>query len=336
LPQRTLLKLVKEEDRGVFGPEDIATMTTAFDRLLADLKLIDPNDPVVTMLAKLVIEIVRNGERDPEQVRKQVLKRCDMLEKTPSGESATTSPRAKRSVRRRAPARAAATPEESSSLFNYSEEEWLAIETAIQAVRKGTLPKKIRKWLVGEARWYLADRIHPNERREWEKAAFHVEKARQLISGIAERLLELFNKAGYAEKIGQAVVNRVFGEDLGDLTRIRDEAKETAELNKKGPINGAHFDNMKFMYVFKVLLIWTSLGGELKVSRHPRHGNIQGPLARFFRAVTVPVMGPSAPSPESLPEILRRQRKFLAFEATPQGRLLLRYELAAREDHLQG
>jgi hypothetical protein len=228
------------------------------------------------------------------------------------------------------------TSNRNASLFNYSEEEWLAIEAAIQVVRNGTLPKKIRKWLVGEARWYLADRIQPNERREWEKAAFHIEKARQVISGIAERNLELFNKAGYAKKIGQAVVNRVFGEDLGDLTRIRDEAKETAELNKKGPINSAHFDNMKFMYVFKVLLIWTSLGGELGVSRHPRHGNIQGPLARFFRAVTVPVMGPSAPSPESLPEIVRRQRKFLAFEATPQGRLLLRLELASREYHLQG
>jgi hypothetical protein len=76
LPQRTLLKLVKEEDSGgVFGREDIAIMTTAFDRLLADVKLVDRNDPVVTMLAKLVIEIVRNGERDPEQVRKQVLSR---------------------------------------------------------------------------------------------------------------------------------------------------------------------------------------------------------------------------------------------------------------------
>jgi hypothetical protein len=79
---------VKEEDWGVFGPEDIATMTTAFDRLLADLKLIDPNDPVVTMLAKLVIEIVRNGERDPEQVRKQVLGRHRPTERR----RASTSP----------------------------------------------------------------------------------------------------------------------------------------------------------------------------------------------------------------------------------------------------
>jgi hypothetical protein len=69
LPQQTLLRLVKEEDSGgIFGREDIAIMTTAFDRLLADLKLTNRDDPLVTMLAKLVIEIVRNGERDPERI----------------------------------------------------------------------------------------------------------------------------------------------------------------------------------------------------------------------------------------------------------------------------
>ena len=47
---------------GVFDPEDIVVMATAFDRLLGDLKLVDRNDPVVRMLAKLVIELVRNGE----------------------------------------------------------------------------------------------------------------------------------------------------------------------------------------------------------------------------------------------------------------------------------
>jgi len=60
-------------DGGVFGPEDIAVMATAFDGLLADYKLVDRNDPIVTMLAKLVIEIVRNGERDPERIRQEVL-----------------------------------------------------------------------------------------------------------------------------------------------------------------------------------------------------------------------------------------------------------------------
>ena len=75
MPLQTLVRLVKEEEGGVFGPEDIAVMATAFDRLLADLKLVNRDDPIVTMLAKLVIEIVRNGERDPERIRQEVLGR---------------------------------------------------------------------------------------------------------------------------------------------------------------------------------------------------------------------------------------------------------------------
>jgi hypothetical protein len=74
VPQQALLRLVKteEEEGGVFEPEDIAVMTTAFDALLADFKLTSRDDPVVTMLANLVIEIVRSGERNPERVRKRV------------------------------------------------------------------------------------------------------------------------------------------------------------------------------------------------------------------------------------------------------------------------
>jgi hypothetical protein len=75
VPLQTLARLVKEEDGGVFDPEDIVVMATAFDRLLADLKLVDRNDPVVRMLAKLVIELVRNGERDPDKIRQQVVGR---------------------------------------------------------------------------------------------------------------------------------------------------------------------------------------------------------------------------------------------------------------------
>lgn len=75
MPLKTLVRLVKEDDGGVFTPEDIAVMATAFDRLLADLKLVERDDPAVTMLAKLVIEIVRTGERDPERIRQQVLGR---------------------------------------------------------------------------------------------------------------------------------------------------------------------------------------------------------------------------------------------------------------------
>jgi hypothetical protein len=75
MPTQTLHKLVEEEQEegGAFEPEQIAVMTTAFDLLLSDLRLVKRDDPIVMMVAKAVIELVRNGERDPEQVRQKVL-----------------------------------------------------------------------------------------------------------------------------------------------------------------------------------------------------------------------------------------------------------------------
>jgi hypothetical protein len=82
VPHRTLHRLVEEEqqqDGGVFGPDDIAIMTKAFDLLLAECKLTDRTGPVVTMVAKLVIELVRNGERDPEKIRQKIIGRVNSL-----------------------------------------------------------------------------------------------------------------------------------------------------------------------------------------------------------------------------------------------------------------
>jgi hypothetical protein len=77
MPTMTLVRLAQEEQeqRGSFDPEAIAVMTTAFERLLSDLKLTQRDDPVVQMVAKLVIELVRNGQRDPQQIRQQILGR---------------------------------------------------------------------------------------------------------------------------------------------------------------------------------------------------------------------------------------------------------------------
>jgi hypothetical protein len=77
LPIRFLLRLlnVEEQEEGrVFRREEIAAITAAFKQLLLDFKLVDRDDAVVTMLAKLVIELARNGERDPERLRAAVLK----------------------------------------------------------------------------------------------------------------------------------------------------------------------------------------------------------------------------------------------------------------------
>ena len=75
MPKKAFLRLVEDEQEvgGVFGPDDIAIMTSAFDHILSDLKLVARDDLAVRMVAKLVVECARNGERDPERLRQWVV-----------------------------------------------------------------------------------------------------------------------------------------------------------------------------------------------------------------------------------------------------------------------
>jgi hypothetical protein len=72
MPKQTFLTLVEDEQEvgGVFPPNDIAIMTSAFDRIVSDLKLLGRNDLAIRMVARVVIKLVRNGERDPDRVRR--------------------------------------------------------------------------------------------------------------------------------------------------------------------------------------------------------------------------------------------------------------------------
>ena len=57
-----------------FTPEDIAVLTAAFENALRELKLVNRQDPAVTLVAKRIIELARQGEHDPEVLRDAVLK----------------------------------------------------------------------------------------------------------------------------------------------------------------------------------------------------------------------------------------------------------------------
>jgi hypothetical protein len=52
-----------------FGPEDIANLTAAFEAALARLALSDRKDPRATAVAKAIIKLAKDGERDPERLR---------------------------------------------------------------------------------------------------------------------------------------------------------------------------------------------------------------------------------------------------------------------------
>ena len=63
------------ENNDWFGPEDIAGLTTAFEAALAKLGLVDRCDPTTLTLAKLIIELAKAGEREPERLCDSALKR---------------------------------------------------------------------------------------------------------------------------------------------------------------------------------------------------------------------------------------------------------------------
>jgi hypothetical protein len=68
MPIRSLLS-----GSGVFLPDEIAVITTAFEDALSALGLVDRQDPAATIVAKRMMELARGGERDPTLLRDAVL-----------------------------------------------------------------------------------------------------------------------------------------------------------------------------------------------------------------------------------------------------------------------
>ena len=56
-----------------FSPEDIASISAAFEESLRALGLVDRTDPTVNLVARRMIQIAVCGERDPIVLRDAVL-----------------------------------------------------------------------------------------------------------------------------------------------------------------------------------------------------------------------------------------------------------------------
>ena len=56
-----------------FGPETIKDMTTAFEQIRTVLKLKDPDDPLVEVVAKKVISLASQGTFDPIEIERLVI-----------------------------------------------------------------------------------------------------------------------------------------------------------------------------------------------------------------------------------------------------------------------
>ena len=67
MPIRRLL------ENHVFGPDEITVLTTAFEDTLRPLRLADRTDPATEIIAKKIIELAQQGERDPVRLRERAI-----------------------------------------------------------------------------------------------------------------------------------------------------------------------------------------------------------------------------------------------------------------------
>ena len=68
-----------ERDSLSIGPEDIAKLVAGFESALTKLDLKDRNDPVTSLVAKLIIQLAKDGERDPNRLAERATALCAAL-----------------------------------------------------------------------------------------------------------------------------------------------------------------------------------------------------------------------------------------------------------------
>jgi hypothetical protein len=57
-----------------FEPEEIATMSAAYEQTLRVLQLADRQDPITELVARKILEVAGTGERDPTRISEQTLR----------------------------------------------------------------------------------------------------------------------------------------------------------------------------------------------------------------------------------------------------------------------
>ena len=60
-------------DEGAFTPEDAGILISAFEITLNEVGLVNREDPLTLMIAKQIIALARDGERDPQKLSSSTL-----------------------------------------------------------------------------------------------------------------------------------------------------------------------------------------------------------------------------------------------------------------------
>ena len=57
-----------------FGPDEVEVLVGAFEEALRELRLVDRTDPATLLVAKKIIALAQQGERDPIRLREGAVK----------------------------------------------------------------------------------------------------------------------------------------------------------------------------------------------------------------------------------------------------------------------
>jgi hypothetical protein len=176
--------------------------------------------------------------------------------------------------------------------FDYSYEEWTAIENEVAKVRPGSLADFERRHLLNAANLYLIRTREPHfikshfaeKSKRWKR----VEKlSAELADAIASATAILAQAPREVEKLPPA------------LAKVREVASALS-------VDHGAFDPPKRSYYEDVLKVWTDRGGKLGWSTNAQVG---GPCVRYFNAVVRPVMGDDSPARSYIKDIIDDEKR---------------------------
>jgi hypothetical protein len=221
-----------------------------------------------------------------------------------------------------------------AELFNYSREEWAAIESAVMCARSDCLSKPERTALCVLATYYLNEQNFRGSMRYVDNASRRArwEKVIDLCKKLQTALKDAVESEGSrrAEEPRWIAVGS-FGSGhssyeplLWSTDQVRAflaELEKEATTNQMALLGLAHAPSVSYkrrlepsvVFQQQILWLWThQLGGQLSFSIDKTSSPElpYGPLVDYLAAVSVPVMKERAPKLSGLRSLIDRQKEF--------------------------
>jgi hypothetical protein len=176
--------------------------------------------------------------------------------------------------------------------FDYSHEDWTAIENAVAKVRPGSLTDFERRRLLNAANKYL---IGTRERQHTKAHLAEISKRWKLVEKLSEELSDAITSA--------TAILALTPREIEKLSPALAELREVASVLSAD--RGA-FGPPKRSFYEDVLKAWVGFGGKLGRSTNAQVG---GPCVRYFNAVVRPVMRDDSPKPSYVRDIIDDEKR---------------------------